>query len=280
MIPAFAAEWLKLRKRPAVWVLGLILASLIAMFGYLVLFLILLTRPPNVTFGSGTTAETLRQILYPAHFVQVVLSNFSGGFGGAIALILGVLAVGSEYGWGTFTTVFTQRPGRLETFAGKLAGLAAVVAVYGLIAFAVGAVVSTLIGAYYGHLTPWPSAADLLKGLLTSWLLMGFWTSLGVMLSVLLRQSAWAMGLGLLYGIALEGIVFNILRQFSWMRDIEKAFPGANGTALVDAFGTAVRAPNAPPPLVGPGQAIAVLLAYMVVFLAISVLLLRSQDVT
>ena len=37
--------------------------------------------------------------------------------------MLGVFALGSEYGWGTLKTLFTQRPGRLRVFAAKLAAL-------------------------------------------------------------------------------------------------------------------------------------------------------------
>ena len=37
-------------------------------------------------------------------------------FGGVLALMLGVLTLGSEYGWGTLRTLFTQGPGRLRVF--------------------------------------------------------------------------------------------------------------------------------------------------------------------
>ena len=38
--------------------------------------------------------------------------------------MLGVFALGSDYGWDTLKTLFTQRPGRLRVFAAKLAALA------------------------------------------------------------------------------------------------------------------------------------------------------------
>ena len=40
------------------------------------------------------------------------------------ASILGVLSVGSEFGWGTWKTLLTQRPGRLTVFGAKLVALA------------------------------------------------------------------------------------------------------------------------------------------------------------
>ena len=280
MIGAFWAEWLKLRKRPGVWVIGALLVTLVVLLDYGLIFLIALTRPSNADIGGGATVETLKQVLYPVNLVQNVLSNFTGGAGGSIALILGVLAVGSEYGWGTLATVFTQRPGRLEAFAGKLGALGAVLACYVLAVFAAGAAASVLIGAYYGHLTPGPPLFDVVKGALVAWLLMALWSGLGVLLAIGFRQSTLAIGLGLVYSIAVEGIVFSLLGRFSWMRDVEKVFPGANGSALVDAFGRAARAPDAPPPVVGPGQALLVVLAYLVLSLALSALLVRSRDVT
>ena len=47
-------------------------------------------------------------------------------FGGAIVLILGALAVGSGYGWGTWKTVLTQGPGRVAAFGGTLVALGVV----------------------------------------------------------------------------------------------------------------------------------------------------------
>ena len=59
---------------------------------------------------------------------QALAGNLSTGFpffGGVFALMLGVFALGSEYGWGTLKTLFTQGPSRLRVFAAKLAALGA-----------------------------------------------------------------------------------------------------------------------------------------------------------
>ena len=66
-------------------------------------------------------------------------------FGGVFALMLGVFAFGSEYGWGTLKTLFTQAPGRLRVFAAKLAALAIVLVPFVLALFAAGAVASYVI---------------------------------------------------------------------------------------------------------------------------------------
>ena len=280
MVSAFRAEWLKLRKRPAVSVLAIVLLALIATLQYFLLFVILVASPPNLRL-QGATVDALRESLYPVHFVRVSLGTVSGGFGSAIALILGVLAVGSEYGWSTLKTVLTQRPGRVTTFLGKAAAVGLMLVIFDLLLFATGAVCSGVIGAYYGAAGSWPSVIDVARGLLAAWLIMAVWAGLGVALAELFRQSALAIGLGLIYGILFEGILFNVLRGFSWVSTVEKAFPGANGTALVQSFGSAVRGAAAQQqPLVGAAQAALVLAAYLVVFLTITSVLVRQRDVT
>jgi ABC-2 type transport system permease protein len=278
MIHALSAEWLKLRKRPAVWVLGGILLGLVVLLTYGALFLVLLSRPRNL--GRGVTLQNLQQSLYTVNFVRQALSGASG-FGGPIALILGVLVVGSEYSWSTLKTVLTQWPSRLSVYAAKLVATAGVLAVFTVGVFATALACSLLIGAYYGAPVSWPAWGDVAKGLLAYWLVICVWAALGVALALLFRQSALAIGVGLVYSIAVETIVFGIVGRFDWARGVERVFPGANATALVQAFGSASRAAAnaANPPLVGASQAIAVLAAYLALFVLVGAALLRQRDV-
>lgn len=278
---SFAAEWLKLRRRPAVWVLGAILVALVLVVNYVFLFLLLLTTAAGTEIAPGMTAAALKQMLYPANFIRTALSNLSGGgLAGSLAMILGALTFGSEYGWGTLKTVLAQRPGRLATFAGKLVALAAVLAIYTALMFAAAAACAAAIGAYDGSFSSWPQAADVVKGVLAGWLIMGLWASLGLALSILFRQSALAIGLGLVYAIVLEVLVFGILGQLSWTRTVQKGFPGANATALVQSFGSSLPAASSPAPLVDATQAGLVLIAYVICFTAIGAALLHVRDVT
>jgi ABC-2 type transport system permease protein len=284
VLHSFSAEWLKLRKRPAVWVLGAILVALAAVFQYAVFYFVVATLPKNANIAGGLTADDLRASLHPLHWVQTTLGTFAtGSFGGPVAVILGVLAYGSEYGWSTLRTVFTQRPGRLATVAGKVGVVAAILAIYTLAVFAGSAGLSAAIGAVDGALSPWPSVMDVVKGLVSGWLILGMWAGFGLVLSVLFRQSALAIGLGLIYAIVLEGVVLNLAAQFSWVRSALPWFPGWNATSLVRSFGSALPAtgtatvPQAH--LVGGVQAAMVVAAFAVVFVAIAAALLQSRDV-
>jgi ABC-2 type transport system permease protein len=279
LIASFRAEWLKLAKRPATWVLGVILVCLLVTlaYGFVLLVVVLIQHP---TRGSAVappgTLESVQRQLYPSHFLSSVLSAFGGlGYGSAIALILGALAYGSEYGWATLKTVFTQRPGRVTTFAGKLLALTVALAIFALAMLSAGAAASAAMGYAYGHLTPWPAPVDIAKAFLTAWLIMGMWAALGVMLSVVFRQSALAIGLGVVYAIAIEGLIFNTLSLVTSLGDVERAFPGENAKALELSFG-----PNAGHPLAGPTQATLVVVGYLLVFVVISAILLRRRDVT
>jgi ABC-type transport system involved in multi-copper enzyme maturation permease subunit len=280
VLASFGAEWLKTRKRPAVWVLGGVLVGL-ALLISLILLAALASLSRNPAGAPGVNAEALKQTLYPAHFVQAALNNFSGnGLDGAIALIVGVLTYGSEYGWGTVKTVFTQRPGRLATLAGKVAALAVVLAVYVALVFAASAASAAGMAGYFGAASSWPALLGVARGMLAGWLIMGMWAALGMLLSVLFRQSALAIGLGLLYAVVLENLLFALLSQFSWVQTLQRGFPGANATALVRSFGIVARTTNTPPPVADATQAALVLAGYLLVFVALTGALLRLRDVT
>jgi ABC-2 type transport system permease protein len=277
VLAAFRGEWLKLYKRPATWVLGLVLVALLLVvtYGFVVLAVVVLGGSPSRP-AAQSTLHTLKPTLYPAHFLGTTLGAFSGiGYGNAIAVIVGVLAYGSEYGWSTLKTVFTQRPGRLATMAGKLLSLTLLLAVYAAVLLAAGAAASAVLGSVYGAFTPWPGILDVVKAFLAAWLLMGLWTAFGVALAVLLRQAALAIGLGIVYAIAVEGIVINTLSLVSSLQNVQRAFPGANASALVESFGRT----RPTPALVGPTQAVLVVAAYLVVFLIVSAAALRRGDV-
>jgi ABC-2 type transport system permease protein len=277
LVASLRGEWFKVTRRPATWALGLTLAVILLALGYalLVLLVVVLSNEPASRPGVQTGLHTLKTNLAPLHFLQSTLAAFSGiGFGSAIAVILGVLAVGSEYGWSTLKTVFTQRPGRLTVFAGKLLALALILAILAVVLLACAAGASAVTGAIYGSAGGWPGVVDIVKAFLAAWLIMGLWAALGVFLSVLFKQAPLAIGIGIVYAIAIEGLIVNVLSVDSSLKNVQRGFPGANATALVNSFGS-----NAAGALVGPTQAILVVAAFLVVFVLISGVVLRVRDV-
>ena len=99
---------------------------------------------PYASIAGGTDGPNTDRTL-PMLLPDRLVGNSLGGlpvFLGAIVLILGVLVVGGEYGWGTWKTVLSQGPTRLEVYAGKLLALAVAALVVVLSVFVLGAVAS------------------------------------------------------------------------------------------------------------------------------------------
>jgi ABC-2 type transport system permease protein len=206
-------------------------------------------------------------------------------FGGVLALMLGVLTFGSEYGWGTLRTLFIQRPGRLRVFAAKLLALAVALVPFVLVVFAVGALASSTIALREGADIALPSAWLVVQGLAAGWLILAVWTALGVLLAVFSRGTALAVGIGILYALVIEGLLSALASQVSAVDRIVEFFLRANAYSLVTTLGVAADdvANNGPGsfsgPFVGGGQALLVLAAYAAVFLLVSGWLLRRRDV-
>jgi ABC-type transport system involved in multi-copper enzyme maturation permease subunit len=288
MIASFRAEVRKLWQRPAVWVLGGILLVLVVLFGYAVEWIQYATASASFRSGGLTVAQ-LKPGLYPAAFVKVMTNGGVSTLGPALVVVLGALAVGSEYGWGTLKTVFSQRPGRMQVLAGQFAALAVIVGVLAVAMYALAAASSLVIVSLDGKPVVWPAAIDILKGLGVTWLVFESWTLFGALLAYLFRQSALAIGLGLAYMLIIEGLVFGLLGGFnlSWLTTAEKFFIGQNATALGESFGQAVQGAVrgggpavSATPLVSAGQAVLVLAAYSLVFIAGSMLVVRRRDIT
>jgi ABC-2 type transport system permease protein len=279
-IGCFRGEWLRARKSLSTWVLGgvLIVLILILIYGAVALELSLLLKTGSIAATPANIA-TIKGALSASQFLRSTLAAFTGvGYGNAIAIILGVLAFGGDYSASTLKLVFTQGPSRLATVGGKALTIALILLVYATAAIASGAGGSAVASAVYGLPAHWPGAGDIIKAGLTAWLLMGLWSAAGAMLVTLFRQTALAVGVGILYAIGIEGLLLNILRaleKVSSLSNVERAFPGANGAALADSFG-----PKAASALVNPLQATLVVIAYLAVFFAITCIVTQRRDVT
>jgi len=280
---SFAAEILKLRKRPATWVLGLLWLGLTVLFGYILPYGVYLSVKASAETQSefGLPQEILAGTL-PENLVPNLLDGFPL-FGGAIVLILGALVAGSEFGWGTMKTVLTQRPTRISVFLGKLLALGAVLLAFVLLIFATGAVLSAGIASIENTAMNWPSASVVLRGLGAAWLILAMWASFGVFLGILTRGTALAIGLGLVWAFVLEGLfaLFSVLVDF--IDTLRKAMPGVNAGSLAGSFRSAPELETGAfgvSTAVSGEQAMFVLVAYVAVFLIVAGLLLRRRDVT
>ena len=278
VVKAFRAEWLKLRKRPAVWILFIALTAIVLLFGYVALWAFATQAPPEAAQGAPE-ADLILQALAPAGMPAQVASLVSS-FGSAFGLIVGALAVGSEYGWSTIKTVTTQRPGRVALFSGRALALLGVCLLLTLGAFLGGAAGTGLVSALAQVDTTLPGAGDTAAAVGTSLLVIALWCALGVCFATLFRGTGWAIGFGLLYAYALEFLLGQVPLRGRAGELLADALINNNTTALVlwltpdelDVFAGATVD-------IEPVQAVGVLLAYLVVALLVATVVYARRDI-
>jgi len=293
MLASLGAELLKLRKRPSTWVLGSIWLAVTILLNYTLAYALVSSVPPP-TVPEGTPKAQKEQIraqqeelreqqlefLYPEYLVSYLTPGFPN-LGAPIALILGALAMGSEYGWATFKTILTQRPGRYALFFGKLLALGILLALLVVVTFAAGAVSGYVIASLEGTPVGLPAAGELVRALGAGGLILAIWAALGVLLATLLRSTALSIGLGLVYSFVLETIIFNLPIQSKGFQDAREFFPGQNSNFLADSFSEQSQGGFVPPePTVDAPQAALVLLAYTAVFILLAAFVFHRRDVT
>jgi ABC-2 type transport system permease protein len=279
MIASYKAEFRKLAQRPAIWWLGgMTLAVVALIYG----FAYLRYNAPTFKTDPGVTLATLKATLYPANFARTVVQDLPL-VGGALMVVLGALVVGSEYSWGTLKTVYTQGPGRARVLLGQVMALSVITAGLTVAMYALAAVLSLVIATADNGATSWPAGMTILKAVGGTWLIVESWTLFGMAMAFLLRQSAMAIGLGVAYMMAIEGILFVALGtlNISWLTSVEKFFVGQNANAIGTSFGQAisVRGLGSTVQLVPANQAVLVVALYAVAFVVVGVVLARRRDV-
>jgi ABC-2 type transport system permease protein len=105
------------------------------------------------------------------------------------------------------------------------------------------------------------------------------WAAFGVLLAVLLRGVALALGLGLVWLLAVQNqLALLAAPMLDWVAQAQKAMPGPNAGALAAALGSTPDTPGVDA-VVGGGQAALVVAAYLAGFLAVAAAVLRRRDI-
>jgi len=282
MIASFSAELLKLRKRPATWVLLGVVLGLTQLFGYVLPYSSWLTSDQNFR-TQGLDPQAVLAGTLPGELVPTSLGGFPV-FAGALALILGALATGSEYGWGTMQTALTQRPSRLAVHAGKLAALAASTLAIVLATFALNATVASVIATVESRPLDYPSPAELAMGVGSGWLILGMWCGLGALLGFAFRGVALPIGLGVVWVLGVENLVSAVADSLlTGLRPLRDVLPGVNAGSLVWSLapggGSSGQAPPGVVDAVTGGRATLSLALYVAAFAVAGALLVRRRDV-
>ena len=275
-----AAELLKLVRRPAAWVLLAVAAILNQVFAYVVPYLSY-TSGDGGGMSDGATPQQLLASTLPDQLVANTIGGFAV-FAGALALVLGALMFGGEYGWGTVKTMLTQRAGRATVLAGQFVALAVAVLTGVLVLYALGAATSAAIALAEDQSMNWPSLADLAQGVGYGWLILFTWAVLGAALGVLLRGIALPIGLGVVWVLGVENLVSamadSVLDALQPVRDV---LPGVNAGSLINTV--LVNRPIEPAPgvtdAVDGSRALLTLACYLVVAATVALWTMRRRDV-
>lgn len=275
MLASFRAEMLKLGKRPATWLLGGVWLAMLLTFAYLLPYFSKDSATPGPR--GGPLLDTL-----PANLVTNAVGGFAL-FGGALAMILGALVAGSEYGWGSLKAVLTQRPGRLAIFSGSLAALAAILLAVVVISFIVAAGASAGIANLESLPIDWPGMGAIAQGIGAGWLILGMWCLFGVALGTLTRGTALAIGLGLVWALVVENLIRASAGAISLLDLVQRALPGVNAGSLVAALGARGEGDADGTPgvaaVVDGTQAGLVVAGLLVSFAVVAAILIRRRDV-
>lgn len=277
LVASTRAELLRLRKWPAVWIMIGIWTLLNLTFGYVFPYLSSTTGNAAGPIEGALLAEVL-----PANVPEALIGGMPL-FGGAIMLILGALAVGSGYGWGTWKTVLTQGPGRLAAFGGTLAALGIFVVGVVLSTLVVDLGASVLLATIEDQPLDFASFQALAEAVGGGLLIFGMWSMAGVLVGTVARSPALAVGLGLVWTLVLENLLRGVGGLLSWLEPITDAFPGTAAGSLAGVIGAAPEAggeDGTPGVLtvLGAGSATLLLVAYVLAFAGIAAALVRQRD--
>ena len=261
--------------------LGVVL-GLTQLFGYVLPYSSWLTSDQNFR-TQGLDPQAVLAGTLPGELVPTSLGGFPV-FAGALALILGALATGSEYGWGTMQTALTQRPSRLAVHAGKLAALAASTLAIVLATFALNATVASVIATVESRPLDYPSPAELAMGVGSGWLILGMWCGLGALLGFAFRGVALPIGLGVVWVLGVENLVSAVADSLlTGLRPLRDVLPGVNAGSLVWSLapggGSSGQAPPGVVDAVTGGRATLSLALYVAAFAVAGALLVRRRDV-
>jgi ABC-type transport system involved in multi-copper enzyme maturation permease subunit len=272
MLTNVRAELIKTFRRPAVWLLFGIACLLDITFTYLIPYAGLSGNVDGPTSNRGLAS------MLPPSFI----GNSLGGmpiFVGALALIFGVLVIGTEYASTTWKTVLAQGPSRAAVYGAKLGASAIGALILTASLFAVSAASSAVVATLKDQPMHWPGFSDLATGFAAGWLIATMWTTLGVALAVALRGLALPIGLGLVWMLVVQNLLAGIAAPLiDWIAQMQKWLPGPNAGSLALSLGANPDSPGVGA-LVSSGRATLMLAAYLVAFAVVGGWLLIRRDI-
>ena len=262
---------IKLIKRPATWVVLVILLGLIAL----------------VFIGLGASAG---QMTDPADQLQVrlilgfpnaytALVGIILSFGGLLAITYGAAVIGADWAWGTMRSIVARGESRVRYTLVTFLAIAILIAVGVVVAFAVGTLTAIVAAGIAGVDTARATAADSLASipdlLARTWLGVSEQAAIGFAIAMLFRSQLAGIGAGLAlyFGeifLALVPLANDVLPYFPF--SVANAVVGSADGFSEGGFGTTAALDS--------GTAIILAVTYVAVALAIASLAAWRAQIT
>lgn len=275
MIEAIRSEFFLMKRRSVGYIIGALWVLMIVLFAYGIPFIVAVTLP------NPADSANLFHVLSVPEFPSTAVGSYPM-FGGAMFLILGASIMGAEFSWSTWKVRFTQGPSRSEVMlakfvAGALTAFFAVTA-----AHALALVTSFIMSSVSDVSTTLPSTGALLKswGIALVISVASCW--LGMALTVLTKNLALALTIGLLWTLAFENIVAGLAAMWPSLAFIQKILLGPAGGSLAYSLGAAPMMQGGTPGVVDAHSvpsALLVLAIYCALSILVSVGVMRRRDI-
>lgn len=277
LVDATRAELRRILRWPATWVLAGVWLLLNALFGYVFDWISYRTGETTGPADVGVQLSSLLPAAIPDRFADGMPM-----FGGAIVMILGALAVGSGYGWGTWKTVFSQGVRRGSAVIGSVVALTAFVVATLAVTLVFDLGVSLVLTATEGQDVVLPSAGSLAEAFGAGFLVLEMWAVLGFALGTLARGPALSVGLGLVWALVVENLLRGVGQLLSWVEAVTEVLPGTAAGSLIGSIVGVGEGDGTPGVLdTVPGTRAAITVGvYVVAAVVLSVVLVRRRDVT
>ncbi len=272
------AEFARLVKWPALWILIGTWLLLNLTFAYLFNYLAY-SSGSGSRMSNGLPRDLLLRQMLPAAVPEVFTQGMAM-FGGALILVLGALAVGSGYGWGTWKTALAQGPSRVSVIGGTIVALGAIVIGLVCAAFVVDTGVAAVIAMVQHQSLALPSVGRTLIGILTGTAILAMWTLAGALIGAIARGPALAVGLGLVWVLVVENLLRGVAAIFAPIRPLTDHLPGTAAGSLANAMRT-IKGGSATPGVVdilSRPAAFASLAVYVTAFVIATLWLIRRRD--
>jgi ABC-type transport system involved in multi-copper enzyme maturation permease subunit len=293
VLASLRAELLVLRRRPAIWLLLLVLPVNMLLSVYVTGYVYFRTAVHGLTVGVDP--QQVLSAMSPSYYLSApltMLGPLSDSYGPTIFVVIGALVAGSDWGRGTIRTTLLAGPSRLQARIGQdlavlLATAASVAAAFGLAAIASAVVAVTHGQQLAPGLASYPSTSHFLGAVAGALLATMAYTAIGLALGTLLRSDTAAIGLAVLWTVI---VVSNVLTEVpSWTGiplALYKFLPEASVNTISNLYNIVSSPADGspiPPPYgvqVRPATAILTLGLYLIAALAIPALITRRRDIT